>query len=155
SQWQPQYFNLETLRWLRDDWNISVIRAPLGVHHGGYLENPDQEQRKIATVVEAAIELGLYVIVDWHSHLPEAQRAAEFFSSIAGQYHNVPNIIYELWNEPLGEHSWEETVRPYHCFVAERVRSLDSKNVIVAGTPSWSRDVDVAANLPLDCDNLA
>jgi endoglucanase len=27
SQWQPEYYNASALRWLRDDWNISVIRA--------------------------------------------------------------------------------------------------------------------------------
>ncbi len=29
SQWGPQFFNAECLKWLRDDWKCTVIRAPL------------------------------------------------------------------------------------------------------------------------------
>lgn len=34
----------------------------------GYLANPAVEQAKVETVINAAIELGIYVIVDWHDH---------------------------------------------------------------------------------------
>lgn len=29
SQWQPQYYNASAVRWLRDDWNINVIRVAM------------------------------------------------------------------------------------------------------------------------------
>jgi endoglucanase len=154
SQWQPDFFSFETLRWLRDDWGITAIRAPLGVHHDGYLDNPARERRKIETVVAAAIELGLYVIVDWHAHHSEAKQAAGFFSEIARTYGRFPNLIYEPWNEPAGQYSWP-AIKLYHAQVIEQIRAWDPQNLVIAATPNWCRDVDIAANDPLSFENIA
>src|SRR5690606_15786452 len=75
SQWIGKYYNREAVKWLKDDWRCTVVRAALSVEHGGYLENPEAEKAKIKTVVEAAIEEGLYVIIDWHDH--EAEKHLE------------------------------------------------------------------------------
>lgn len=154
SQWQPAFFSPETLRWLRDDWGITVIRAPLGVHPDGYLENPGKELRKIETVIEAAVDLGLYVVVDWHAHEAEPKQAAAFFSKIARNYGHFPNLIYEPWNEPAGHYDWH-AIKRYHCSVINEIRNWDARNVIIAGTQNWCRDVDIAANDPLPFQNLA
>lgn len=154
SQWQPAYFTPATLQWLKDDWGVTIVRAPLGVHHQGYLENPAAERSKIDTVIEAAIELGLYVVVDWHAHHPETDRAVQFFGEIAEKFGQYPNIIYEPWNEPAAEYSWQD-IKRHHTAVIERIRARESRNLIVAGTRNWCRDVDVAANDPLSFPNLA
>lgn len=154
SQWRPAFFSAETLRWLRDDWGITVIRAPLGVHRNGYLENPAAERPKIEAVIEAAIDLGLYVVVDWHAHEAEPEQAATFFSEIARCYGRYPNLIYEIWNEPSHNYDWR-TIKLHHAKVIEQIRSHDSANIIVAGTPNWCRDVDIAANDPLPFRNVA
>lgn len=154
SQWQPAYFAHETLGWLRDDWNISVIRVPLGVHNQGYLENPNTEKAKIEVVIEAAITLGLYVVVDWHAHHPEPHQAAGFFSQIARRYGGFPNVIYEPWNEPAGSYEWL-AIKRYHTRIIEEIRGHDSRNLVIAGTQNWCRDVDVAANDPLAFANTA
>ena len=78
SQWGGHYFTPQTVRWLVDDWNVNIIRAPLAVHHGGYMQNPDAEWAKVKTVIDAAIEEGIYVVVDWHAHEPEPDAAAAF-----------------------------------------------------------------------------
>jgi len=154
SQWQPDYFAPATLNWLRDDWNISVIRVPLGVHHHGYLENPDAEKAKVELVIESAIALGLYVVVDWHAHHPEPHEASDFFSDIARKYGRFPNLIYEPWNEPAGEYAWH-AIKLYHRRVIEEIRGHDPRNLVIAGTQNWCRDVDVAANDPLAIPNTA
>ncbi len=155
SQWQPEYFNRDVVRWLKDDWKITAIRAPMGVENGGYLEDPDRETAKVEAVIEAAIAEGLYVIVDWHAHEPHPDEAAAFFSHIAQKYGAYPNLIYEIYNEPLPHHGWAEVVRPYHMRVAAAIRAIDPDNLIVAGTPSWSQDVDLAAADPLPFANVA
>merc|ERR1719336_2186015 len=87
SQWSEgsKYYTSETVEWLRDDWHVSVIRAAMAVEHNGYLVNPGREKQRVRTVVDAAISLGLYVIIDWHDHNAEkhVHEAKSFFSEMA------------------------------------------------------------------------
>ena len=155
SQWEPQFYNEEAIRWLRDDWHVNVVRAAIAVHRGGYMEHPEAETRKAEAVIEAAVKLGLYVIVDWHAHEPEPEAAGRFFSQIARKYGHLPNLIYETYNEPLREHDWSTMVKPYHMAVIPKIRAHDPDNIIVAGTQTWSQDVDKAADDPLPFSNVA
>ncbi len=141
SQWQPEYYNASAVRWLRDDWNINVIRAAMAVHSDGYLKHPEREMKKVEAVIDAAIDLGIYVIVDWHAHEPEPAAAGEFFARIARKYGHHPNLIYETWNEPLREHDWSRVIKPFHLAVIPKIRREDPDNLVVAGTQTWSQDV--------------
>jgi len=49
-------------------WKISLLRAAYGIEMGGHLENPATELAKLHQVVETAIKVGIYVIIDWHDH---------------------------------------------------------------------------------------
>jgi endoglucanase len=155
SQWMPQFYNASAIRWLRDDWHVDVVRAAMGVHRGGYLEHPRRELRKLRTVIEAAIDCGIYVIVDWHAHLQARAAAGDFFARIARDYAEYPNIIYETWNEPDGRYEWAKNIKPYHESVIASIREHDSRNLIVVGTPHWSHRVDIAAADPIALDNVA
>lgn len=158
SQWEEGsiYYNSQTIKWLKDDWNCTVVRAAMGVEMGGYLENKDTELSKVLRVIDACIEEGIYVIVDWHDHHAENNQdeAIEFFKEIAETYGDEPNIIYEIYNEPL-QVSWGRVVKPYAEAVISEIRAIDSNNIIIVGTPTWSQDVDFAAANPLDFDNIA
>lgn len=155
SQWKPQFYNARTVQWLVDDWRVTVVRAAVAVPEGGYLEHPGRETRRAEAVIDAAIAAGIYVIVDWHAHEPEPEAASRFFAHIAEKYGAYPNVIYETYNEPLPEHDWAGVTRPYHLAVIPSIRAHDPDNLIVAGTPSWSQDVDVAAADPLPFSNVA
>lgn len=155
SQWEPQFYNEDAIRWLRDDWNVHVVRAAIAVHQGGYMQNPDVETKKAEAAIDAAVKLGLYVIVDWHAHQPEPEAAGRFFSHIAQKYGHLPNLIYETYNEPLRDHDWAKVVKPYHMAVIPKIRAHDPDNIVVAGTQTWSQDVDKAADDPLPFTNLA
>ena len=156
SQWKGQFYNYNCIKWLRDDWKCTVIRAAMGVEAGGYLTNPSAEKTKIKTVIDAAIDLGIYVLVDWHDHNAHnhLDQSVEFFTEIAQEYGDYPNIIYEIYNEPL-QVSWTNVVKPYADSVVSAIRSYDPDNIIVVGTPTWSQDVDVAALNPVNDDNVA
>ena len=155
SQWQPQFYNARAINWLREDWRVDVVRAAVAVHHHGYLEYPERERAKIEAVIEAAIAVGIYVIVDWHAHYPEPEAAGVFFEAIARRYGAYPNLIYETWNEPLDEHDWGSVIKPYHEELIDRIRRHAPHSLIVAGTSTWSQDVDIAAADPLPFDNVA
>jgi endoglucanase len=157
SQWMVQFYTAEAVRWLKEDWNCTIIRAALAVEHGGYLQDPQREMAKIRTVMDAAIENGLYVIIDWHDHVAHqyVEQAKQFFEEIARTCGHQPNIIYELWNEPLNRHDWSTVIKPYHEAVVPVIRAHDPHNLIVCGTQTWSQDVDKAAEDPLASDNVA
>ena len=59
SQWQPQYYNAESVEILKEQWNVNVFRAAMGVAHGGDLEKPEIEKAKVFKVVDAAIAKGI------------------------------------------------------------------------------------------------
>jgi endoglucanase len=155
SQWMGKYYTPDVVRWLRDDWNVNVVRAAVAVHQGGYIENPAAEMRKLEAVIDAAIANGIYVIVDWHAHDPEPKAAADFFGRVAAKYGKHPNLIYETYNEPLPKHGWADLLKPYHRQVISSIRAADPDNLIVVGTRSWSQDVDEAAADPLNLPNVA
>ncbi len=156
SQWIDKYYNYDCIKWLRDDWHCEIIRTAMGIYPNGYIEHPKEEMQKITSVIDACIDLGIYVIVDWHSHRAdkEIDEAIEFFTEIARRYGNKPNVLYEIYNEPL-KVSWKKVVRPYHEKVIAAIRQYDPDNIILAGTPAWSQDVDEAAQKPLEDDNVA
>ena len=158
SQWKGQFYNADCIKWLRDDWNCTVVRAAMAVGSGGYLTNPEQEKQKVKTVVQAAIDLGIYVIIDWHvlGEGPKTvQQAGAFFEEMAKTYGKYPNVIYEPWNEPLNNQDWTTVIKPYHEAVIAKIRAQDPKNIIVCGTQTWSQDVDKAAQDPLKGANIA
>lgn len=156
--WETDGFaeDAQALVWMRDNWNVSVIRAAMGIQpSGAFLTNPDKARQQVETVIENAIAAGVYVLVDWHDHDAIAHQAESvaFFSALAEKYGNVPNVLYEPFNEPLAI-DWKSALKPYHEAVVSAIRAVDPDNVIVLGTPSWSQNVDFAANDRLDGENL-
>ncbi|MBC8084481.1 MAG: cellulase family glycosylhydrolase [Hymenobacter sp.] len=156
SQWVPKYYNYNTVKWLRDDWKVTVVRAAMAVDVGGYATNPAAEQAKVFTVIDAAISLGIYVIVDFHVHDAAAYRtqAQTFFRAVAQKYGNRPNILYETWNEPL-DVSWSGVIKPYHQALVSTIRQYDADNIIICGTGFYSQRVDEAAANPVSGSNIA
>ncbi len=155
SQWMPQYYDASTLKWLRDDWKCTVVRAAMGVESGGYLEHPATEKEKIKIVVDAAIELGIYVIIDYHSHEAHTkpEEAKKFFAEMAKLYGKYPNVLYEIYNEPLQNITWKNDIKPYADAVVKTIREQDPDNIIICGTRQWSQLVTEPAALPIDDKN--
>jgi aryl-phospho-beta-D-glucosidase BglC (GH1 family) len=144
------------LEWLRDNWKIDIVRAAMGVEpEGAYLDDPGKAKAQLENVVRNAIELGLYVIIDWHDHeaLSHQAQAESFFDEMAGKYGEKPNVLYETFNEPLMV-DWATQLKPYHEAVIAKIRAKDPDNLIILGTPQWSQNVDAAANSPLTGTNL-
>ena len=156
SQWIPKYYTANTVRWLRDDWKITVIRAAMAVNSGGYATNPAAERNKVIAVVDAAIQLGIYVIIDYHDHTASDNRAMAqaFFADMAQRYGNTPNVIYEPFNEPL-DVSWANVLKPYHEAVIDSIRQHDPDNIVIVGTRNWSQQVAEAAANPINRSNVA
>ncbi len=154
SLW-PRFYNKKAVKWLKKDWNCNVVRAAMGIEHGdnNYLENPSFSKEKIKAIIDGAIKEDIYVIIDWHSHNVNLEEAKAFFNEISKEYGKYPNIIYEIFNEPDHE-TWEE-VKAYSEEVIRIIRSNDSDNIILVGSPKWDQDVHLPAADPIvGYDNL-
>jgi endoglucanase len=151
SIWAGQkYYNPAVVKWLKDDFNINLLRVAMAVEpDSGYLRDPIGQEQLIVETIDAAIEENIYVLIDWHDHhadrnLPQAK---QFFSKMAKKYAGKPHVIYEIWNEPE-KVEWQ-VVKDYAQEVITEIRKYDPENLIVVGSPSWDQHVDVAAKDPI------
>lgn len=156
--WFPDYVNSEAFKTFRDDWGANLIRLAMYTDTGdsyGYCSGGDKKEilDLLDTGVNAATELGMYVIVDWHilndnnpnTHIEESK---EFFETVSEKYKDYENVIYEICNEPNGGTSWQE-VKAYAETIIPIIREHDKEAIIIVGTPTWSQDVDIAAEDPI------
>jgi len=149
---QERFYNAGTVHRFACDWHASLIRAAMGVDtRGGYLEDPKANRARVDTLVRAAKKDGIYVLIDWHSHHADSNTdaAVAFFTDMAKTYGKLPNVIYELYNEPLNTADWHTQVKPYAEKVIDAIRAVDPDNLIIVGSPTWDQDVDVAAADPI------
>lgn len=159
--WYPQYINKEAFQTVRD-WGGNLIRlAMYTMEDDGYLAGGDQEYQKglIDTGVKAATDLGMYVIIDWHilsdgNPHTNKEAAKVFFEEMTEKYKDYANVLYEICNEPNGEDVDWKTVKAYAEEILPIIRKNAPEAVIIVGTPTWSQDVDQAADDPVAGDNL-
>jgi endoglucanase len=152
DNWWPQYYNADVVGWLQDDWCVDLVRPAMGIEpDGAYLQNPDASRSRVYAVVDAALARGLYVIVDWHAHDIHLNEAVAFFSQVAEQYGDQPNVIYEVYNEPDDE-TWPE-VKAYAETVIAAIREHDPDNLVIVGSPEWDQRVDLVAADPITSDD--
>ena len=147
-----RFYNQSAVAYFAQDWNAGIVRAAIaGEHDGSYLDQPSANMARAQAIIEGAIASGVYVVVDWHSHHAErhAGEAQQFFRDIAAKYGHIPNLIYEIYNEPLDTTDWNTVVKPYAERMIRAIREIDPDNLIIVGTQSWSQDVDKAARNPI------
>jgi endoglucanase len=123
----------------------------------GYVQEPEKFKAHAVTVADAAIELGIYVIIDFHcegDNSGNVEKAKIFFREMAQKYSDVPNVIYEVWNEPTKQ-SWNALIRPYCVAVLAEIRQYDPLNLVLCGTETWSQKVEDAAKNPIPDVNIA
>lgn len=158
--------------------NPELIRSAMGVvatwGHGNYKTRPDYYSAQMDSVVQAAIENDIYVLIDFHSEggyyynlhpngTPKykfndsqvsfsAADAAEFFGVMAKRYGKYPHVIFEIYNEPVSE-TWDE-LKAYADTVITEIRKY-STNLVVVGTPMWSSSTGDPVDNPVLDDNVA
>lgn len=156
SNW-GRFYNSGTIKALKEDWGANITRAAIGAHASGDCVNSYEADSANAVnlamaAIDAAIENDMYIICDWHSHNNTLENAKKFFSVITEKYGDTPNILYEIWNEPL-DIQWQE-IKDYAAEVIPVIRANAPGAVIIVGTPKWDQEVDVAAQSPIDSPNL-
>ena len=155
----PRFYNSGAALTLANDWNCKLIRAAIGAddlgemlngttYHPGYITDPQGALEKLFAVVDGAIAGGAYVIVDWHSHRLHLAEATEFFTAVANRYKGTPNVIYELFNEPVND-SWED-LKAYAESLIATITSIDNSHpLILMGCPRWDQAIELPAADPI------
>ena len=154
--WFPEYVNRDAFQTLRDDWGANLIRLAMYTDEsGGYCSDGDKSKLKqlVEDGVEYATDLGMYVIIDWHilhdnNPVTNQDEAIAFFDEMSAKYSDYDNVLYEICNEPNGSTSWSD-IKGYAEAVIPVIRANDSNAIIIVGTPTWSQDVDLAADDPI------
>jgi endoglucanase len=158
SGWEgARFYHPAVVDYFVDTWQVNLVRAAIGIDAKGGLLDDKANLARAETLVKRAIERGIYVIVDFHSHHAEqhSEAAIRFFSHMANRYGHHPNVIYEIYNEPLPGADWSRVIKPYALKVISAIRKIDPDNLILVGTRSWSQDVDEVIKDPIKDVNLA
>ncbi|MEN8227099.1 MAG: glycoside hydrolase family 5 protein [Bacteroidota bacterium] len=154
-------------------WGANVIRLPVHPRawrergEAGYLQLIDQ-------AVTWARELGLYLILDWHSignlkeekfqhkmYMTTLEETQSFWNTVSKRYVDEPVVaMYELYNEPtisgdrFGEMTWTEWKQINEEMIRSIRRNHPKAIILVAGF-NWAYDLMPVKNDPIDASGIA
>jgi hypothetical protein len=114
SQWAGQYFNQNVLASLKNQWNTNVVRAAVGNENGGQIS--DWSYGRAKAVIEGAINLGMYVIVDWHDQ------------SSVSYTQQVKQIFLENLYQLIGQHILLQHFKDIRLLSSHHLRDLERAN---------------------------
>jgi len=149
------FYSPDVVDWFVDNMQIGIIRAAMGIRYYkenkepindgktavvGYYDDPATQKDMMKAMIDAAILNDIYVIVDWHSHNAESETASakSFFTEMANNYKNVPNIIWEVYNEPVSANA--STITSYANSIITDLRNAGNNNLVLVGSTSYSQD---------------
>ena len=68
------------------------------------------------------------IFLDDNNPMTYKEEAKEFFDEMSREYKDIPNVLYEICNEPNGEEvTWDDVIKPYAEEMIEVIRN-NSKN---------------------------
>lgn len=155
----PQFVNRAIFQAFAYDWKCEVVRLAVDIGENDYTGTAEQKAL-IAQAIDLAVENGMYVLLDWHVLTPgnpldgAYAGAGAFFDEFSAKYANCPNVIYEICNEPNGNITWANHIKPYAEDIISIIRKNSPKSVVVVGTGTWSQDVQDPANDPIQKENI-
>lgn len=157
-QWYASFANEEMIKKLRDEWGSNLFRVAMYTNENGYIQNKNLVN-EVVKIVDNVVKLDMYVIIDWHilsdnNPLTYKEEAKDFFRKMSLKYKDYPNVIYEICNEPNGNVTWNENIKPYAEEVISVIRENSKNSIIIVGTSTWSQDVDKAKENPINDKNV-
>jgi len=167
GQWNRKYFEAAK------SWNANVVRIP--VHPAEWRKFGDDAYLKhLDQAVQWAGELGMYVIIDWHSigniltgvyHRPSyittRDETFRFWYTVAERYKGNPVVaMYELFNEPtnregmMGRLPWPD----YKAYIEEliyMIREIDARAIPLVAGFNWGYDLSYVRDEPVGFPGVA
>lgn len=139
------------------DYGANLFRCAMYTDEGGYISNPSVKDTLI-NAVDSAIRQDMYVIIDWHilsdgNPMQHIDDAVDFFGEMSERYKDSNAVLYEICNEPNGNVTWNDNVKPYAETVIPVIRT-NTNAIILVGSPTWSQDLHEAAKNPINAENI-
>jgi len=167
GHWNKEYF--EAVK----SWGANIIRFP--VHPTAWRKRGQEAYLKLLDQgVQWASELGLYVIIDWHSignlrselfqnamYETTKKETLEFWRTMATHFKGNNTVaLFELFNEPtvmngaLGTCSWEQWKELIEEMITV-IRANGSKAVPLVAGFNWAYDLIPIAKAPINAEGIA
>ena len=167
GQWNRRYFEEAA------DWGANVVRFAV---HPANLNTMGWEQtfQAMDQGIAWAKELGMYVIMDWHSignlkdelytspmYNTTKEETFKFWRTVAERYKNEPTVaLYELFNEPtvtaegVGTCTWTEWKERLEEII-DTIRAINPNAVCLCAGFNWAYDLTPIAKEPVERPNVA
>lgn len=167
--------SLDDYRAVAQDWAANCVR--ISVHPGHWRYDRSLMAQLLDADVAAARAQGLFVIIDWHAigfpglsqpvppadwgliadaYLASIADAVSFWTVMAQRYGGEPAILFEIWNEPVGDdRHWVSdgafwpVFKPAWTEIIGTIRAI-SDTVTLAAGGRWAHDLTGPASDPLD-----
>lgn len=143
-------------------FGATVIRIPmhkgedpgwgLASGHASYLDT------YIDPLIAEAKRLGVYIIIDLHiidEYLKEKDFVTAVWVEAAQRYGNIPNVIFELFNEPTFPDSWSVWKHEFVVPVLSELRKYAPHSLVIVGSPHWSVHLAEALQDPVELGPVA
>jgi hypothetical protein len=144
----------------------NVIRIP--VHPQNWTRDPDYVRHYLDPAVQWAGELGMYVILDWHSignevtgyapQVPELfchtdAMTTNFWERVASHFKAEPHVIFEIFNEPqnIPATDWRRCANR----LVRGIRAQGARQLIIVGGLDYGRKLDWVLREPVAGENIA
>ena len=153
-------------------WDATIVRFP--VHPAAWRSRgKDQYLQLLDKGVAWAAELGLYVVIDWHSignlknemyqnamYETTQKESFEFWRTISEHYKDNSTVaFFELFNEPtvmggkLGTCSWAEWKKLMEETITI-IRANGAKAIPLVAGFNWAYDLKEVAQNPIDAEGI-
>jgi hypothetical protein len=167
EHWSKKYF--EKVR----EMGALIVRIP--VHPVAWRERtPEKYLELLDQAVEWCTDLGMYVLIDWHSignlgmelfqnpmYNTSKQETYEFWRTIARHFKGNNTVaFYELYNEPttfrgqLGTITWPEWKKINEDIIS-LIRSYDNERIPLVAGFDWAYDLTPLHEYPLNAEGIA
>ena len=167
AHWNEEYFEMVK------SWGANIVRFP--VHPVAWRSaGKDNYIKLLDQGIEWAGELGLYVIIDWHSignlrsemyqnpmYETTKKETFEFWRTMSQHYkENTTVACFELFNEPtvqrgqLGVCSWKDWKEMNEEMIVI-IRANGSKAIPLVAGFNWAYDLTPVAKEPVNAEGIA
>lgn len=143
----------------------TVIRIPI------FPKSWEQDEyylwRYLDPIVEWAVENNRYVILDLHfigniesgrgDEMPNIKKepmdfSVEFWKLVAGYFKDVPNVIFEICNEPtcIDNQTWSQSAQ----LLVDTIRDTGAQQIIIVSGTEYSYDLSYWVKNPMKESNI-
>lgn len=143
----------------------NVIRIP--IHPAEWIQDEYYLWRYLDPVVKWAVENNKYVILDLHFigniengegdemasvGMEPKEFAVEFWNTVAKYFKDVPNVIFEIYNEPalIDKETWSQSAN----LLVNTIRGTGANQVIIVSGTDYAFDLSYWVQNPMNESNI-